>query len=583
MTRSGLVALVAVVAAADVLYAAPSKYLDDFAFLEKTVASEYAALKSKSVDWKAECAKAKPAFAACTSDVEHVKNVMRLLAVLKDSHTGVTDAKVDWKQMPSKWDGLYGAGLWIGWDKGRLVVMGMMQGHPLRDTLPLGSTIVAVDGVPAWLAMEREKRRITEFQGSSSDHGLFASMDNRMLPFGEKRDVELLVLTPEGKTKKVAAPRWGPEGKAFYPSQDTLPEGVAWKEGAVAKTIETKWSKRVGYVRITGSMDDATVAAFDAAFDSLKGMTACLLDCRGMGGGGDPQAWAMAGRFFKGGAANGNQGRIEPTGSWQFDGPVVMLQDSQEVSSAETFTWAMSETGRVVSVGTQTGGWGIIPHGFSCPSGLVSFRLGVNDRATPIKGVHTEGVGWPPDVLVPFGPVIRSRDDPVREIGLTILGVLDAEAKADKVRELFGGLFAGRIAEFKKAAPYGADLKVFVLQNANGFNPGALARLVEDDLKKRLEMETALLKVEDAGPPDALGAKARLAAIEPVANAAGMKSALADFAAAVKRLAGEASAQEAFLAATDRSLNMADADKKKFLAAWKDSQIAKFAREKLWK
>src|SRR6185295_12624301 len=262
---------------------APNKYLEDFAFLEKTVADDYAALKTKSIDWKAECARAKPAFASCTSDVEHVKNVMRLLAVLRDSHTGVTGTGVDGKQLPSKWDGLYGGGLWIGWDKGRLVVMGLMKGHPLGDSLPLGSTIVAIDDVPAWLAMERERRRITEFQGTSSDHSLFASMDNRLLPFGEKQQVELLVLTPEGKTKKVNAPRWGPEGKAFYPSEATLPDGVAWKEGATAKVIDTPWKTKVGYVRITGSMDEATVAAFHAAFDSLRGMTECLLDCRGMG------------------------------------------------------------------------------------------------------------------------------------------------------------------------------------------------------------------------------------------------------------------------------------------------------------
>ena len=32
----------------------------------------------------------------------------------------------------------------------------------------------------------------------------------------------------------------------------------------------------------------------------------------------------------------------------------------------------------------------------------------MSDRATPLLDVHTEGVGWPPDVLVPFGPVISA-------------------------------------------------------------------------------------------------------------------------------------------------------------------------------
>jgi len=277
----------AILACAGSVAAAPSKYVEDFEFVRETVQKEYAALKTKGIDWPAECARMKPRFAECASDVEHVKNVMRLLAVLRDSHTGVTDTSVKWDQLPSKWDGVYGGGLWIGWDRGWLVVMGIMKGHTLEGVLPLGSAVAAIDGEPAWLALERERRRITEFQGTSSDHSLFSSMDNRLLPFGEKQQIDLVVLTPEGKSKTVSVPRWGPGGKAFYPTEATLPEGVAWKEGAVAKMIETPWCKKVGYVRITGSMDDATVAAFDAAFDTLKGMEVCLLDCRSMGGGGD--------------------------------------------------------------------------------------------------------------------------------------------------------------------------------------------------------------------------------------------------------------------------------------------------------
>jgi hypothetical protein len=184
---------------------------------------------------------------------------------------------------------------------------------------------------------------ILEFEGTSTDASLWASMDNKLIPFGEKRSVDLLVLTPEGKTKTAGAPRWGPDGKAFY-HECTWPEGVAPAEGAVAKMLETPWCRKLGYLRITGGMDEPTVAAFNKAFDSLKGMEACLLDCRWMGGGGDPQAWAMAGRFFKVGADNGEYGKLGPAGPWQFEGPLVMLQNENEVSSAETFTWAMTET-----------------------------------------------------------------------------------------------------------------------------------------------------------------------------------------------------------------------------------------------
>jgi hypothetical protein len=54
------------------------------------------------------------------SDLDHVKNVMALLALLQDSHTGV---------------------LWFGWESGRFALRGIMDGHALATTLPLGSVL----------------------------------------------------------------------------------------------------------------------------------------------------------------------------------------------------------------------------------------------------------------------------------------------------------------------------------------------------------------------------------------------------------------------------------------------------------
>ena len=111
---------------------------------------------------------------------------MELLATLRDSHTGVLDTKVK-GALPGKFDGLYGAGIWFGWDQGKAVIRGVMQGHPKAAELPLGSVLVEIAGEPAWLALERERRRVAQFQGISSDHSFFASLGNRMLPFGDRR------------------------------------------------------------------------------------------------------------------------------------------------------------------------------------------------------------------------------------------------------------------------------------------------------------------------------------------------------------------------------------------------------------
>jgi C-terminal processing protease CtpA/Prc len=102
-----------------------------------------------------------------------------------------------------------------------------------------------------------------------------------------------------------------------------------------------------------------------------------------------------------------------------------MLTDEREVSSAETFTWAMTETGRAVTVGRPTGGATIIPLSFTVPSGLFTFRLGVTDRKTPGRGVQPEGIGTAPDVFVPYtAKLLKGGRDPVLSIGRELLADL---------------------------------------------------------------------------------------------------------------------------------------------------------------
>ncbi len=520
------------------------RYVEDFEFVVDAIERDYAALKTKAIDWDEVVKRFRPRFEKCGSDVDHVRNVMELLATLKDSHTGVVETKLseaDSKKLPGKFDGLFGGGLLFGFDQGRFVLRGLMPGNSLAASLPVGSALVAVNGEPAWLSLARERRRVALFQGLSSDHSFFGSLCNKLLPFGERKQIDATFLLPDGKTKKVQVDRWGPGGRSFDFVGEFLPEGVARADGAVATTVATKWSKKVGFLKITGGMDAATVKAFHAAFDSLRGMEALLLDCRAMGGGSDDCAWEMCGRLFTKGADNGRNGRIAPSGAWQFDGPVVMLQDELEVSSAETFTWAASETGRVVSVGRPTGGWGIIPKRYSLPSGLADFRLGVNDRPTPIRGVHTEGVGWPPDVLLPLGPKLCAwtrRDvapdptpDPAMALGLKILSVLHAGVAVDETRAGFKALADGDVAAFRSfAKKAGAKAKELDAEE--------LAKLFQDDLKGELELEAAALALDDEMLADWVGISKRLPRLLARAKAAG----LADGAARIDKLVKAAKA-----------------------------------------
>jgi hypothetical protein len=385
------------------------------------------------------------------------------------------------------------------------------------------------------------------FLGLSSDRSFWASSCNRALPFGEASTTAARFLLPDGKERKVELPRCGPGGRPFDFVSLYLPEGVVHADGAVASRWPQPWSDEVGFLKVIGGQDAETVKAFHAAFDSLKGIDALLLDCRGMGGGSDSCAWEMCGRLFEKAVANGRQGRLEPTGAWQFDGPVVMLQDEMEVSSAETFTWTLCETKRVISVGRATGGWGIIPKAFDLPSGLARFRLGVGWRKTPITDASTEGCGWPADVPLPYGPLLlgwsrTERDptpDPAMELGLIVLRTLHSGVAVDEARAGFAALAVGQLAAWdafeKKAAA-----------RAKALPSEKLRQRFVADLEAELEQEMSALR-EESPPPDWIGAARRLPGLQARAKAAAMAAKAAPLEKAVKGAKAEIAAQQALL------------------------------------
>lgn len=583
------IAVAAFAAASGATVAADARYVDDWKFLATTIKGGYAGFACKPhLDWDAITKRFEPRFAKCSNDVDHVRNVMELLAALEDSHTGVLDHPVDAKQLPSKWDGLYGAGLCVGFDGGKWVVRGAMPGSPLADSLPPGALLLEVGGLPAWYAMGREQRRVARFQGLSSDRSFWASLCNKAFPFGEANTVAARFLLPDdpGKPRKVELPRWGPGGKSFDFVGLYLPPGVARADGAVAAKWPQPWSNSVGFLKIAGGQDAATVKAFHAAFDSLQGIDALLLDVRGMGGGSDDCAWEMCGRLFPKAVGNGRHGRLEPSGTWQFDGPVVMLQDEMEVSSAETFTWTLCETKRVISVGRATGGWGIIPKSFALPSGLAKFRLGVHWRKTPITDASTEECGWPADVALPYGPLLlgwssEERDetpDPALELGRLVLRTLHAGVAIEEARGGFAALAAGNVAAWsafeKKAAAKSKEL------------PGEkLGKRFVDDLEAELAQEQAALKDEEL-PPDWIGAARRLPGLLARAKAAGIAAKAAPLEKLVKAAKAEIAAQQALLdlhADPDPAAINDAARRKEWLAKHGATRTGAWVKGKLWK
>lgn len=511
----------------------PKVYVKDFESIARTVRDHFPAFEKKGVDWKAVCAEWKPRFEACKDDETHVLHVRRLLALLGDLHTGVTDSRVE-AHVPG-FDGLFGAGTWIAAEGDHLVLRAWMPGHPLADRVRPGALLVRIDGRPTRIVHEEVRRQLRTWHGWSSPHFLDARLSFQFFPFGRKQTLPARFVNPDGEVVDVDLPRWGPRGRSLSRIAVTMPDGVR-PEG---KAVSTKLTDDIGYVRILGGMDEVTRLVFFEALDQLKGVKGILLDGRGMGGGGDGAAWAMAGRFFHERTPLKHDPAIRPTGDWQFDGPVVMLQDERMISSAETFTWAMAETGRALTVGRPTGGATIIPRTFDVPSKLFRLRLGCRDRETSVKGVRPEGVGSPPDVFVPYDPVLLDRAaDPVFAVGLDVLRLLVSGAPREVVVGVYGGVLG---ADPDRLRP--------VLDAWQGLErPGDLhvADLTGDLVDALIGSVIARGDAPENLMPDVRGAAERLERLGAVATWLGRDEAARRARAAPGRWRKEIGAQEAF-------------------------------------
>jgi C-terminal processing protease CtpA/Prc len=487
----------------------PKVYVKDFEYIQRTVRDSYPALKKKGVDWKAVCKEWKERFAACRDDETHVLNARRLLAVLSDSHTGITKSQVE--AHAPHWDGLYGAGMWIATEGGHHILHSLMPGHALEEKLRPGALLVSIDGRPAPTVHEEVRAKMREWSGWSSTHFLDARLSFQFFPFGAKQTMPARFVNPDGEVVDVELSRWGPQGRGLRRAAVTMPEGIE----ATGLAVSGRLSAEIGYVRILGGMNEETRKAFFAAVDELQGVQGILLDCRGMGGGGDAPAWAMAGRFFAERARLKHDPALKPTGDWQFTGPVVMLQDERMMSSAETFTWSMAETGRVVTVGRPTGGATIIPRSFEAPSRMFSFRMGCRDRETSVDGVQPEGKGSPPHVFVPYDPALFARSpDPVRAVGLDVLRHLLAGADRDVVVGVYDGVLSAD-----------ADRLASVLDAWRSVE--AFGDLVVPDLTTKLvgamaTCQKRYLEAEANEAPDEAGVRRRLKGLAAVAKVLGV-------------------------------------------------------------
>lgn len=284
-------------------------------------------------------------------------------------------------------------------------------------SIPPGSEILRVDGTPTDSLYRYLDSRVSGSTQQWKDH----VVDERLLVGPADTDVTVEILQMDGMVKTVVVRR------PPYPTEEERKRQAEISRDtarvATTKVLDGGW----GYLRFKsfsfGSLEE-TVAAFDAALDSLLATPGLVIDLRDNGGGYVGAMLDAAGRFvtekfpleYYQIRRPGQQAVIEVwdeySGSYTvkppwmskprgptYEGPVVILLDRGCFSACEGFTAGLQAIDRALVIGPEASGGGSgAVGGLKLPSGArISFSWTVGWRP---DGQQVEGHGVPPDIKV---------------------------------------------------------------------------------------------------------------------------------------------------------------------------------------
>ena len=232
--------------------------------------------------------------------------------------------------------------------------------------------------------------------------------------FAELKDPHV-TLTAMGKTTRYVSPY--DTIPTRYNEHATMTKYVAAATTAGGGQGHVRYgmaSPTVGYIRIASFLGADWASEIDEALGALNGATSMIIDIRGNGGGNRNVASDVAGRFMDRSRTYGylryRNGKnhddftnyvaetVDPQGSHRFSGPVYVLTNRGDYSSAEDFVLAMRARPQTTIVGDTTGGASGGPIVRELPNGW-TYELSQWIEYTTDKKTF-EGVGLAPDVVV---------------------------------------------------------------------------------------------------------------------------------------------------------------------------------------
>jgi C-terminal processing protease CtpA/Prc len=388
------------------------------------------------LDWDAEFERAVGRVMATESDERYIREVQRFVALLGEAHTNVNPGKA--------YRATHGGHPAVELEEFERKAVIVNTAVALATELPVGSEILAVDGVPVDRYLSE---RVFPYMSASTPHYLWRQSirGHRWravgLLVGEVgTPVTIRIETPSGDRRDVSVERLTGDAEIEWlePPRDTI-------DPLVFKQLDDG----ILYFALNTFNDDEVVARFEAHLGDLEHAKAVVLDLRNNGGGSSSRGWTI-GRHFSDApleashwktrehrAAYKAWGRFsedpekqahaamdawyEPEEFYVVDPPprsfvipVAVLMGSSTYSAAEDFLAFMRAVPNCVFVGGPSAGSTGQPLTFEIPGGAV---VGITSkRDTMPDGTEFVGIGVMPDIAVSQSlEAFRDGRDPVLE------------------------------------------------------------------------------------------------------------------------------------------------------------------------
>lgn len=358
---------------------------ENFEVLWNFIDVNYAHFKLKSIDWTEVGRRYRARLSTVTGDDDFYLMMFHLVNELKDTHSWLENYRppelVGVQDMP------------IDIFRGKPFVIGGSKA---------GWEVLSVDGMTVQAKMESLRPHLR----ATSSERAFQRQASRSLLAGNAGDpVTVELRSPEGQNETLTLKR----GRQGRPPVRPMPAYLTRQKFVHFGRLLSG----LGYIWIESFNGRQEIGEeFDRALEALRDTPGLLLDIRDNPGGfGHPeivgrllQKRKLVGITYR---RNGprhddlekRESYIEPSGKWQYTGPVALLINDVTGSASDLFASQLRSAGRVVAVGTTTHGnlsgmatYTVLPCG-------LSVRIS-NGYLSDAKNRPIEVNGNPPDVVV---------------------------------------------------------------------------------------------------------------------------------------------------------------------------------------